>query len=64
VATITIVNRGRFPAYLSSHLPLEWASRELDFSREGLAGARLRLPAGATLRLELGAETEVEVMWS
>ena len=44
--------------------PLEWVSPTLEFPREGLAGARLRLPAGATVRLEPGAEVEVEVMWT
>lgn len=63
-ATIAIANRGRLPASLSSHLPLEWASPTLEFPREGLSGARLRLPAGATVRIEPGAEVEVEVMWT
>ena len=64
VATIRIANRGRFPASISSHLPLEWASPTLEFPREGISGARLRLPAGASTRIEPGAEIEVEVMWS
>jgi len=63
-ATIKIANRGRFPASLSSHVPLEWVSLSLEFSREGLSGARLLLPAGASTRIEPGAEIEVEVMWS
>jgi len=63
-ATIRIKNRGRFPASLSSHVPLEWVSPTLEFPRDGLAGARLRLPAGASTRIEPGAEVEVEVMWS
>jgi urease beta subunit len=61
---LRIANRGRFPASLSSHVPLDWVSPTLEFSRDGLAGARLRLPAGASLRIEPGAEVEVEVMWS
>ena len=64
VATLRIANRGRFPASLSSHLPLDWASPTLEFPREALAGARLLLPAGASVRIEPGAEIEVEVMWS
>jgi len=63
-ATIRIVNRGRFPASLSSHMPLEWVSPTLDFPRDGLSDARLRLPAGASTRIDPGAEVEVEVMWS
>ena len=62
--TIRIVNRGRFPASLSSHVPLEWVSPTLEFPREGLSGARLCLPAGASTRIEPGAEVEAEVMWS
>jgi urease subunit beta len=64
VATLKITNRGRFPASLSSHVPLEWVSPTLEFPREGLSGARLRLPAGASTRIEPGDEVEVEVMWS
>jgi len=64
VATLRIANRGRFPASLSSHVPLQWASPTLEFPRAGLAGARLRLPAGAAVRIEPGAEIDVEVMWS
>jgi urease beta subunit len=63
-ATIRIVNRGRLPASLSSHVPLEWVSPTLEFPRDGLCGARLLLPAGASTRIEPGAEVEVEVMWS
>jgi urease beta subunit len=63
-ARVTITNRGRFPASLSSHVPLEWVSPTLEFSREGLSGARLRLPAGASTRIEPGASVEVEVIWS
>jgi len=63
-ATIRIANRGRFPASLSSHVPLEWVSPTLEFPRDGLSGARLLLPAGASTRIEPGAEVEVEVMWS
>jgi len=62
--TITIRNRGSFPASVSSHVPLEWLSPTLEFPRDGLSGARLRLPAGASTRIEPGAEVEVEVMWS
>jgi urease beta subunit len=63
-ATIRIVNRGRYPASISSHVPLEWLSPTLEFPREGLAGARLLLPAGASTRIEPGAAVDVEVMWS
>jgi urease beta subunit len=63
-ATLRIVNRGRFPASISSHVPLEWVSPTLEFDRDGLEGARLRLPAGASTRIEPGAAVEVEVMWS
>jgi len=64
VAKLRIANRGRFPASLSSHIPLDWASPTLEFEREGLAGARLLLPAGAAVRIEPGAKLDVEVMWS
>lgn len=63
-ATVRVRNRGRFPAYLGSHFPLVHASGALDFPREGLAGARLDLPAGATVRIEPGAEAELEVVWT
>jgi urease subunit beta len=63
-ATITVVNRGRFPASLSSHVPLEWVSPTLEFPRDEVSGGRLRLPAGASTRIEPGAAVEVEVMWS
>ena len=63
-ATLTIRNAGRFPAYLSSHFPLPWASAALEFPREGLEGARLDLPAGASVRIPPGDEVEVEVLWS
>lgn len=62
--TIRVVNRGALPAYLSSHFPLVRASRALDFPREGLEGARLRLPAGAMALIEPGEEVELEIMWS
>lgn len=64
IATVRIGNRGRFPASLSSHFPLEWASRELVFVPDEVAGGRLNLPAGASVRIEPGAEIDVEVMWS
>jgi len=63
-ATIRIVNRGRFPASVSSHVPLAFLSRNLEFAREGLEGARVRLPAGASVRIEPGAEIEVEIIWT
>ena len=44
--TITIINRGRFDAYLTSHFPLARASAALEFAREGLEGARLHCPPG------------------
>lgn len=63
-AKVTVRNRGRFPAYLSSHFPLSWASAALEFPREGLEGARLDLPAGASVRIPPGADVEVDVVWS
>jgi urease beta subunit len=60
----TIRNTGRFPAYLSSHFPLVWASAALEFPREGLDGARLDLPAGASVRIPPGETVEVDVLWS
>jgi urease beta subunit len=63
-AKLTVRNTGRFPAYLSSHFPLPWASAALEFPREGLEGARLDLPAGASVRIPPGAEVEVDVVWS
>ncbi len=55
---------GRLPAYLGSHFELVHASSALDFPRQGLEGARLRLPAGSTVRIEPGEEVELELMWS
>jgi len=63
-ARLTVRNTGRFPAYLSSHFPLPWASAALEFPREGLEGARLDLPAGASVRIPPGGEVVVDVVWS
>jgi urease beta subunit len=62
--TLVVRNTGRFPAYLSSHFPLVWASAALEFPRDGLEGARLDLPAGASVRIAPGDELEVAVRWS
>ena len=62
--TIRVRNNGRFPAYVGSHFPLAWASRLLEFPRDGLEGARPLLPAGASVRIEPGEEVELEVVWS
>jgi urease subunit gamma/beta len=63
-ARLTVRNTGRFPAYLSSHFPLQWASAALEFPREGLEGARLDLPAGASVRIPPGEAVDVEVVWT
>ena len=63
-AKLRVRNTGRFPAYLSSHFPLVWASAALEFRREGLEGARLDLPAGASVRIPPGEEREVDVVWT
>ena len=63
-AKLTVRNTGRFPAYLSSHFPLVWASAALEFPREDLEGARLDLPAGGSVCIPPGAEVEVDVVWS
>jgi urease beta subunit len=63
-ATVTIANRGRFPAFLGSHFPLSEVSSDLELPRQELLGARLALPAGATLRIAPGEEVEAEVLWS
>ena len=63
-ATIAVHNRGRFPAYLTSHFPLIAASGALEFDRSGLEGARPRLPAGSSVRIGPGETVEVEVTWS
>jgi urease beta subunit len=63
-ATIRIRNTGRFPAYIGSHFPLMLASAALEFSRDGLDGARLDLPAGATARIDPGAEVELPILWT
>jgi urease subunit beta len=63
-AKLIIRNTGRFPAYLSSHFPLAWASAALEFPRQGIEGARLDLPAGASVRFDPGEELEVDVLWS
>jgi urease subunit gamma/beta len=63
-AKLIVRNTGRFPAYLSSHFPLAWASAALEFPREGIEGARLDLPAGASVRIAPGKELEVDVLWS
>jgi urease beta subunit len=62
-ATITIINRGRFDAYLTSHFPIARASAALEFPRAGLEGARLHLPAGASARIPVGEPVSVELMW-
>jgi urease beta subunit len=62
--SLTVRNTGRFPAYLSSHFPLQWASAALEFPRDGLEGARLALPAGASVRIPPGEQVEVDVVWS
>jgi urease beta subunit len=63
-ARLRVLNRGRFPAYVGSHFPIAQASAALEFSREGLEGARLDLPAGATARIDPGATVELEVVWT
>jgi urease subunit beta len=62
--TLVVRNTGRFPAYLSSHFPLAWASAALELPRDGLEGARLDLPAGASVRIPPGGELQVAVRWS
>ena len=62
-ATITITNRGRFDAYLTSHFPIARASAALEFCRDGLGGARLHVPAGASVRIPVGEPVSVELMW-
>lgn len=62
-ATIRVRNTGRFPAFVGSHFPIAQASAALEFSRDGLAGARLTLPAGASARIDPGEEVELEVGW-
>lgn len=62
-ATVTITNRGRFDAYLTSHFPIARASAALQFPREGLEGARLHVPAGASVRIPVGEPVSVELMW-
>ena len=61
---VRIATRGRFAAFLSSHFPLARASATLEFPRDGLAGARLHLPAGASVADPGAARVEVEVIWS
>ena len=63
-AKLRVRNTGRFPAYLSSHFPLVWASDALEFPREGLEGARLDLLAGASVRIPPGEDLEVDVVWT
>jgi urease beta subunit len=63
-ASLTVRNTGRFPAYLSSHFPLPWASAALEFPREGLEGARLDLPAGASVRIPPSEAVDIEVVWT
>jgi urease beta subunit len=63
-ATIRIRNQGRFPASVSSHIPLGLLSEKLEFAREGVEDARIGLPAGASIRIESGAEVEVEIIWT
>jgi urease beta subunit len=62
--SVRIRNSGRFPAFLGSHFPLVRASRALEFSRAGLEGARLDLPAGATIRIGAGEERELTIRWT
>lgn len=61
---IAVRNTGRFPAYLSSHFPLAWASRALELPRDRLEGARLGLPAGASVCIAPGETVEVEAIWT
>jgi urease beta subunit len=61
--SVTVTNRGRFPAYLTSHFPIERASPTLEFDREGLAGARPRLPSGASTEIPPGESIDVAVTW-
>ena len=63
-ATVPVCNRGRFPAFLTSHFPLVTASRALEFDRSGLEGARPRLPAGSSVRIGPGETVELEVTWT
>jgi urease beta subunit len=63
-ATITIRNRGRLDAYLTSHYPVARASALLEFDRRGLEGARPLLPAGGSVRLPAGEAAEVQVTWT
>ncbi len=63
IRTITIINRGRFDAYLTSHFPIARASAALEFPREGLDGARLHVPAGASVRIPVGEPVSVELIW-
>jgi urease beta subunit len=60
---IEVTNSGRFDAYLTSHFPLARASAALEFDRDGLEGARLKLPAGASLQIPPGATRQLEVTW-
>lgn len=62
-AVVSVTNRGRFPAYLTSHFPIARASVALELDREGLAGARPRLPAGASVEIPPGESIDVTVTW-
>jgi len=59
--TLSILNTGKLPASVSSHVPLDGLSRALRCRPTPPPGAHLFLPAGASVRIEPGAEVEVEV---
>ncbi len=61
--SVSVTNRGRFDAFLTSHFPLERASAALEFPREGLEGARPDLPAGGSVQIPVGETVELGLIW-
>jgi urease beta subunit len=69
---VSVTNRGRFDAYLTSHFPVAGASRALEFAwpnaassltRDQLEGARPLLPSGASVLIAPGESVAVELAW-
>jgi urease beta subunit len=69
---VSVTNRGRFDAYLTSHFPVAAASSALEFARptgaapvarDQLDGARPLLPAGASVLIGPGETVSLELAW-
>jgi urease beta subunit len=61
--SVSVTNKGRFDAFLTSHFPVARASAALEFPREGLEGARPDLPAGGSVQIPVGETVELRLIW-